>query len=180
MRVKWVLNSVLLAALASMSVKFRGEWGAMRERERVVLSGNLNAAPSTAFVPIPVVPPVTAAAYTQIALRNLFDPSRNPTSVVDAPPPPPPPVMPSLPLCYGVLNFGTGATAILAENDKSPHQLLSPGAMIGQFKLMEVDTEGIVLEWNGQQIRKELIEGSGKATSGGCSSWLGGWGGRTK
>ena len=156
----WVLNLVLIGVVAYAGVEFRNQWRATRDREAAVLSVKVKAQPPPPFNPLPVAPPVTATSYFQIAMRTLFDPSRNPNVVVEVPPPPPPPVMPPLPLCYGVMNMGdgSGAGAILAETEKSSHRYLHPGAMIGQFKLVDVNTDEIVLEWNGKQIHKALIE----------------------
>ncbi len=154
----WVLNGVLVVAVVYAGVEFRNRWRATRAREAALLAVKVKAAPAPPFLPLPVAPPVTAANYAQIALRTLFDPSRNPNVVVEVPPPPPPPVMPPLPLCYGVMNLGDGAgpAALLAENQKSAHQYLHAGDRIGQFKLVDVNTDEIVLEWNGQQIHKAL------------------------
>jgi hypothetical protein len=154
----WVLNFALAGAVVYAGVHFRNQWRTARARETAVLAVKVKAAPPPPFSPLPMEPPVTASSYAQIAMRTLFDPSRNPNVVVEVPPPPPPPVMPPLPVCYGVMNLGDGTAAILAENDKAQHQLLHPGAAIGQFKLVDVNTDEIVLEWNGQQIRKPLIE----------------------
>ena len=154
----WVVNGLLAGVLAYAGVEFHNRWRATREREAAVLAAKVKPAPAPPFSPLTVAPPVTAAAYAPIAMRTLFDPSRNPNVVVEEPPAPPPPVMPPLPLCYGVMNLGDGIAAILAENEKSAHQYLHPGAMIGQFKLVDVNTDEIVLEWNGQQIHKGLRE----------------------
>jgi hypothetical protein len=156
----WVLNLVLIGAVAYAGVQFRNQWRAVRSRETAVLSVKVKAPPAPPFTPVAVPPPVTASSYAQIAMRTLFDPSRNPNVVVEAPPLPPPPVMPALPLCYGVMNMGDGegAGAILAENEKSLHRYLHAGAAIGQFKLVDVNRDEIVFEWNGQQIHKSLLE----------------------
>lgn len=156
----WVLNGVLLATVAYAAIEFHHQWQSARAKQVAVLSVKLHAAAPPPYTPDPAPPPVTASSYAQIAMRTLFDPSRNPNVVVETPPPPPPPVMPPLPLCYGVMNLGdgAGAAAILAENDKATHQLMHPGATIGQFKLVDVNTDEIVLEWHGKEIRKALSE----------------------
>lgn len=162
----WVLNFVLIGVVAWAGVAFRNQWRSAKARETAVLAVKVKAGPPPLYTPLPVDPPVSASAYAQIAMRTLFDPSRNPDVVVERAPAPPPPVMPPLPLCFGVMNLGdgTGAAAILAENDKSAHQYLHPGATIGQFKLVDVNTDEIILEWHGQQIRKAVIELAGSAS----------------
>ena len=163
----WVLNFVLIGVVAWAGVAFRNQWRATKARETTVLAARVKPGPPPPFTPLPVEPPMSASAYAQIAMRTLFDPSRNPNVVVELPPPPAPPVMPPLPLCYGVMNLGdgTGAAAILAENEKSAHQYLHPGATIGQFKLIDVNADEIILEWNGKQIRKPVIELAGSSSS---------------
>ena len=156
----WILNGALIGVVAWGGVAFHNQWRAAHQREAALLAVKVKAGPPPPFSPLAAPPPVTATNYAQIALRTLFDPSRNPNVVVEVPPPPPPPVMPPLPRCYGVMNLGdgAGAAAIMAENEKAAHQYLHPGAAIGQFKLVDVNTDEIVLEWNGQQIRKPVIE----------------------
>ena len=107
------------------------------------------------------------ATYKRVATEDLFDPSRNSDVPVEPPPaPPPPPPMPPLPLCHGVMDVGEGPLAVLSVNKNSPHEALSPGDTIGQFKLLSVNTQEIALEWNGQVIHKsveELLDRSGAA-----------------
>ena len=155
---RWILNGVLIVAVAFTGWAFRSRWRDTRTHQSTVLATKVAAAPQPPFTPLPIEPPVTASTYAQIALQTLFDPSRNPTVVVEQPPPPPPPVMPPLPLCYGVMNLGNGISAIMAENEKAMHQVLHPGERVGQFKLVDVNTDEIVLEWNGQQVRKLLTD----------------------
>jgi hypothetical protein len=161
------LNGVLIGVVAWAGVAFRSQWQTAHAREATVLSVKVKPGPPPPFIPLPADPPVTASTYARIAMNTLFDPSRNPNVVVEVPPPPPPPVMPPLPVCYGVMNLGDGLgpAAILAVNDKSTHQLLHPGAAIGQFKLLDVNTDEIVLEWNGQQVHKSLAEVAAAAQS---------------
>jgi hypothetical protein len=64
--------------------------------------------------------------------------------------------MPPLPLFHGVMNLGDGPTAIMSEKKGAPHRDFRPGESIGDFKLVAVNREEIVLEWDGQQIRRRL------------------------
>ena len=154
----WVLNGVLITLGICAVVKFRTQQRAMRDREVAILTMKVTAAPQWAFRPLAMRPPVTATSYSEIALHTLFDPSRTPEVVVEVPPPPPAPVMPPLPVCYGVMNLGdeAGPGAFLSENEKSVHEYLHAGAIIGQFKLIAIDTDEITLEWNGQEIRRPV------------------------
>jgi len=55
------------------------------------------------------------------------------------------------------MNLDGVATAILSAGDKQ-FQEIKPGQMIGQFKLIDVNTRDITFEWNHQQVRKTLDE----------------------
>ena len=46
--------------------------------------------------------------------------------------------------------------AILSETSSAAHQAVKPGEQIGQFKLVDVNTEEITFEWEGKNIRKSL------------------------
>ena len=98
------------------------------------------------------------ATYVDVAAKMLFDPSRNPTVVIEKPPPPPPKPMPPLPFYHGMLNLGGGPIAILSVNANSPHEAVHPGENIGPFKLLDANGEEVLLEWDGKQIRKSVDE----------------------
>jgi hypothetical protein len=107
---------------------------------------------------------VLPSGYADIAKKMLFDRSRDSTVVIETPPPPPPKPMPPLPVYHGMMNIGTdGPTAILSANASAAHQAVHPGEVIGAFKLVEVDPDGLTLEWEGKQIRKNIDELSVRA-----------------
>jgi len=154
----WVLNLALVAVVVYAGVQFRQRWQAAKARGQATLGVTLNPLPPPPFSAMPAPPPLTAGNYAAVAMRTLFDPSRNPNVVVEAPPPPPPPVMPPLPVCYGVMDLGDGAAAMLSETPTAAHQFLHAGANIGQFHVLDVNTEEIVFEWNGKEIRKRVLD----------------------
>ena len=159
-----LLNCALIAFASHAVVRFREHCRGMRAREAAIMSSQRRPLKSH-LAPVPVPAPLTAATFAQIALRTLFDPSRNPDVVMDVSPPPPSHPMPPLPICYGVMNFGdgTGSSAILAETDNSQHQLAHSGDIIGEFKVVDVTMEAVVFAWRDQQIRKPLIELAGRS-----------------
>jgi hypothetical protein len=57
-----------------------------------------------------------------------------------------------------VFDIGDGPQAVLSVNKNSTHQVLSPGDMIGQYKLVGVNTVEIALEWKGQVFHKSIEE----------------------
>ncbi len=152
-----MLNIVLTALAIYAGWQLRRTWKAAKAREAAELSRKVPPAPPPPYAPLPAAPPVVAGGYSQIVQQTLFDRSRNPTVVVELPPPPPPKQPPPLPLYHGQMNLG-GITVVMSVDAGSPHQGIQIGEMIGQFKLVDVNTEEITLEWEGQTIRKKLEE----------------------
>jgi hypothetical protein len=152
-----ILDLVLVAALAWAGYQIRVEWLAARAREAAKLNQTLRPAPPPAFTPLPQTPAVLASGYAQIAQKMLLDRSRNPTVVIEVPPPPPPKPMPPLPSFHGAMNLGDGQIAVMSLG-AGPYQEVRSGGKIGDFKLVDVNTRQITLEWDGQLIRKRIDE----------------------
>jgi hypothetical protein len=160
------LNAVLAAGIVYAGVELRHEWRAARAREMAKLNRPLPRTKAPAYSPLPTDPPVMASGYANIAEKMLFDKSRNPTVVIEVPPPPPKPPMPALPVYHGMMNIGSeGPMAILSVNANSAHQAVRPGERIGQFKLVDVNSEEMTLEWEGEVIRKRVDELSNRLTA---------------
>ncbi len=161
-----VLDAVLAAAVMYAGVQLRQEWKAARAREAAELRRPLPAVKPPAYSPLPPEPPVMAAGYANIAEKMLFDKSRNPTVVIEEPPPPPKPPMPPLPVYHGMMNIGPdGPMAILSVNANSAHQAVHPGERIGQFKLLDVNSVEMTLEWEGEVVRKRVDELSARLSA---------------
>jgi hypothetical protein len=162
---KLLILDVVLAAVAGYAgFQFRGQWLAVKAREAAILNRKLNPSPPPQFAPLATAPPVLSAGYAEIAQKLLFDRSRNSTVVVEVPPPPPPKPMPPLPVYHGMMNIGDGPAAILSINAASPQMEIHPGEVIGPFKLVDVTTQDIALEWDGKVIRKTVDEILDRAT----------------
>lgn len=159
-----ILDVVLAAAAVYAGFQFRGQWLAAKAREAAIVNQKLNPLPAPQFTPLATAPPVLSAGYAEIAQKLLFDRSRNSTVVVEVAPPPPPKPVPPLPVYHGMMNIGDGPAAILSVNASSPQMEIHPGEMIGPFKLVDVDTQEIALEWDGKIIRKSLDEILDRAT----------------
>jgi hypothetical protein len=153
-----LLDLVLGAASVYAAWQFRTEWRAAKARESALLNQKPRAAPAQPFIPLPPAPPVTAASYADVAENMLFDKSRNATVAVETPPPPPSKPMPALPVYHGVMNLGDGQVAIMSVTAASAQEEIRPGDAIGQFKLVDVNTEEIVFEWEGKTIHKKMDE----------------------
>jgi hypothetical protein len=65
--------------------------------------------------------------------------------------------MPAIPRFHGEMNLD-GVMAVLSETPNSPQRFIKPGETIGEFKLLDVNTQELVFEWNGQTIHKGLNE----------------------
>lgn len=154
-----ILDCVLAAVLIYAGFQFRRQWQGTKAREAARLHVHVPAAPPPPFTPLAEQPPVLASGYASIADKMLFTPSRNPNVVIEVPPPPPPKPVPPLPVYHGMMNFGEGGPiAILSVSAGAPHEAVRPGEMIGQFKLVSVNSEEIVLEWDGKEIHKAVDE----------------------
>jgi hypothetical protein len=151
-----LLNLLLIAAVVWAVYALRRDWRSSRQREEAKLNRPIRQLPPPRVSPLPLEQPVLPSGYAAIAQKDLFDRSRNPDVPIEPPPPPPPkPPMPALPVFHGLMNIGAdGPTAILSINTTAPHKAVHPGEPIGQFKLLSVNSSEVVLEWNGETIRK--------------------------
>jgi hypothetical protein len=117
-----LLLDLLLVGLTALACwQLRQEWLAAKAREEAMLRKSVRPVPPPPPGVLPLAPPVTAAAYNEIAQRMLFSKDRNPVVVVETVPPPPPPPMPPLPTLLGVMNLGEGPVAILSEKANAPN-----------------------------------------------------------
>src|SRR5579871_3279278 len=89
------LDVVLAALLIWAGVEFRSHWLASRQHAASVMNKRVPPVTPPPLAPLPVPEPVMPAGYKDIAMKDLFDKSRNPDVViVQLPPPPPPPPKP--------------------------------------------------------------------------------------
>ena len=155
-----VLNAVLLLVVVFGGVQLRNQHQAAKARQAALRAARISAVPAPPFVALPNDPPVLPSGYKDVAMKDLFHPSRNPDVEVPPPPaPPPPPPMPELPRFHGQMNLdGDGPIALLAEKAGMPEKAIKPGEIIGQFKLVDVNTSEITFAWtfNGELVRRSL------------------------
>jgi len=151
-------NITLLALTVAGGVHLRSEWVESRAREQAVLRKRIQPTPPPPLMPLPATEPVKAVEYSDIAQKMLFSKDRNPVVVVEPPPAPKAIPMPALPLFHGLLNLGDGPMAIMSEGPKGPHRDYQPGDKVGAFKLIAVNNDELVLEWQGQTITKKVDE----------------------
>ena len=144
-----LLNAVLLLVAIYGGVQLRDEYRAAKTRQAALRKARISPVPAPIFTPLPNDPPVLPSGYKDVAMKDLFHPSRNPDVPVELPPPPPPPPpMPALPRFHGQMNLGDGPMALLVEKPGMPEKAIKPGETIGQFKLVDVNTNEITFVWN--------------------------------
>jgi hypothetical protein len=154
-----VLNAVLLLVVVFGGVQLHNQYQAAKARQAALRAVRVPPVPAVPFPALPNDPPVLPSGYKDVAMKDLFHPSRNPDVEVPPPPaPPPPPPMPELPRFHGQANFGDGPFALLVEKAGMEEKAIKPGETIGQFKLVDVNTGEITFAWtfNGELVRRSL------------------------
>lgn len=162
----FLLDLVLVGVVVSVGLQFRDARRAAKEREAAKLNRQLKPLPTPQYAPLAQVPAVSPLGYENIATKMLFDRSRNSVVIVEVPPPPAPKPMPPLPSYHGMMNLGGGPTAFFSASADAQHQQIHIGESIGQFKLLDVNSEEITLEWDGKPVRKSVAELSGQRGGG--------------
>ena len=152
------LNLVLLGVAGWLAYEIRQNWLLAQARERQMLA----ARPATVTVPAPIATPLPAiapaAGYADLAMRSLFAKDRNPNVIVEPPPaPPPPPPVPPFPYAYGVMDLGDGPMIAMAPRG-GRQKFYEKGAQVGEFKLVDVRPDAVLLEWSGKTFEKKLSD----------------------
>jgi hypothetical protein len=160
-----LLNAVLVVVLMYGGVQLRNEYRAAKARAATVgRQSRIQPVAAPPFAPLPPDPAVMATGYNFIAQKFLFHPSRDPNVAHDPPPapppPPPPPPMPELPRYHGQMNLGDGPMALVVEHPGMAEKALKAGDSIGQFKMLDVNTNEITFQWTttGETVRRSLRE----------------------
>ncbi len=153
-----VLNFVLLGATVLLAYEIRKNWLVAQALERQMLA----ARPPKVTVPMPPVSPTPAiapaAGYADLAMRTLFAKDRNPNVIAEPPPPPPPPPpVPPFPFAYGVMDLGDGPMIAMAPRG-GRQKFIQKGAQVGEFKLVDIRADTVVLEWSGKTFEKKLSD----------------------
>lgn len=150
-----IVNLVLAVAVAGLGWQFRRNWRASEARRQQAIQQKVKPAPAPVAPLLPPVAGVDSAQYAGVAQKMLFSRDRNPNVVLDVAPPPP---MPALPFSHGFVDFGGDPTVLLSEKPASSTKAYRPGDEIGDFKVVSVNREEIVFEWDGKQVRRTLAE----------------------
>lgn len=151
-----LLNLALLLLAVAAGWRLRQEWVAARAREEAVLRRQVRPAPASPAPPIEAAPPVVPAGYAEIAQKMLFARDRNPNVIVEAAPAPPPKPMPPPPVLRGVMSLPDGPIAIMAVKAGAQHREYRAGDEVGEFRLVAVRAQDVVLEWEGKTVTRAV------------------------
>lgn len=153
------LNVLLVAALILLGAQIRREWRSARTRERAFLKHNIKPAPAQPLVPFAQPPALMASNYAAVAQMNLLSQDRNSNVIVDPPAPVKEKPIPSFPAARGVMIWdGVPPTVVLSEKPGGPQKGYHPGDTIGEWKILSVDNQYVVFEWDGKEFKKRLDE----------------------
>lgn len=97
-----------------------------------------------------------ATKYAEVAEKNLFSSDRNPNVIVEPPKPVEVKKMPPLPVVYGTMGLPSGTKAIMAEKPGQGSRSVRVGDTVGDFKILALDPQKVVFEWDGKQIEKRM------------------------
>jgi hypothetical protein len=152
------INLALVGVTVLVAYEIRKNWIEAQARERKILAAQ--PAPVVVPVPPPTAPPAVTppAGYADLAMRTLFAKDRNPNVIVEPPPPPPPPPpTPPFPFAYGVMDLGDGPMIAMAPRG-GRQKFYQKGEQVGQFKLLDIRPDHVVLEWNEKTFEKKLSD----------------------
>jgi hypothetical protein len=145
-----LLNLALLAVLVAGGFEFNRRLQQARSRYEVLQ--RFEAAKEVPPFPAPQGPDrVRQADYLPIVDRLLFYQDRNATVEVEAPQEK---VVerPALPVLSGVMNFGEGPIALMADNPKADPRPVEVGEKVGEYTFLGFSGDKLKLAWQGEEI----------------------------
>jgi hypothetical protein len=157
---KLILLDVALAALFCYLIwQMRIEWVEAHARAHAFLATTVPQLPAPRVLPLPRPAPLAAMAYAEVAQMNLFAKDRNPQVVIEQVAPPKEPPVPAFPVAHGVLLWeGTPPVVMLSLRRGSPQRGYRMGDHVGDWKILEVDSQYITFEWSGKEFKKRIDE----------------------
>ena len=163
------LNLLLLAGISAVAWQAKLRMDEAQAKRRANLNVKAAAAPaaSVAAAATPKPDAAAPAKYADVAQKNLFSRDRNPNIVIEPPAEKPKP-MPALPVLYGVMGLPSGMRALMSEKPNSGTRPVKAGEKVGEFKVVSLDAQNVVFEWEGQTVARrvdELIDRSARDAS---------------
>jgi hypothetical protein len=167
---KLMLLDLALAVLVSfLAWQMRREWLEAHARAQALLSAQVKQVPAPRLAALPRVSPLQAVFYAEVAQLNLFSKDRNPQVILDPVEPPKPKPIPAFPVARGVLLWdGAPPVVLLSQRPGGRQKGYHPGDQIGEWKIVSVDNQYVVFEWDGRQFKKridEIMDRSGLETA---------------
>jgi hypothetical protein len=153
----WLLNIVLIVAVAAVGWRLHKEADEFRDRERKTLTMKVAVPPAPPAPPATPPQKVTASSYLDIAQKMLFSKDRNPQVILDPPKPPEPPKpLPRLPSVTGVMDIGDGPIVMMSDKPGARSRGVRQGETIGEFKLVSVKDGELTLAWEDRTVTKKV------------------------
>jgi hypothetical protein len=78
--------------------------------------------------------------------------------IIEAPEPKKAKPLPPLPVLYGMMDLGDGPILMMAERGAAKHRGIKVGEQIGEYKVVALEPEVVVLTWEDQTLRKRKEE----------------------
>lgn len=152
-------NLLLLGLVYLLGWQLRREWRRETDKEQALYRYRMTPVPTPALPPVPKQAPLEAATYAAVAQNNLFSSDRNPNVILDPEKPPPPKPQPPFPVARGVMLWdGTPPTVVLAEKAGGAQKGYHPGDAVGDWKIVSIDNQYVVLAWDGKEFQKRIDE----------------------
>jgi type II secretory pathway component PulC len=157
---KLMLLDLALAVLVSfLAWQMRREWVEAHARAQAFLSAQVKQVPAKPLAALPRVSPLMAIFYAEVAQLDLFSKDRNPQVILDPVAPPKPKPIPPFPVASGVLLWdGTPPVVVLSLRPGGRQKAYHPGEQIGDWKIVSVDNQYVVFEWDGREFKKRIDE----------------------
>lgn len=154
-----LVNVGLLALLAVLGWQVRREWVVAHAREEAFRRTRIEQKPGPPFTPLAKVDPLSAVSYAPMVQNNLFSKDRNPQVIIDPPAPPVEIPVPPFPVARGVMMWpGKPPTVVFSERPGADQRGYRAGDKVGPWTVKSLDSQFVVLEWNGKEFKKRLDE----------------------
>jgi len=154
-----LLNLALIVALLFAVNILHERWQEGEARRLKIEREKIAAVPVAPLPPRPMVPPLSSGAYVEVAQKVLFSRDRNPDVIPPPPPPPaPPPKIPPFPAAHGVMLWGNMAPSIILSMGNDEQAVYRAGDKIGEFEIVSIDHQHLILTWNGQTFVKNISD----------------------
>lgn len=154
-----LLNLALAVALFFVARVLHDRWEEGKARREKVVGVKIVPAPVQPLPPRPMVQPLAATAYVDVAQKVLFSKDRNPDVIPPPPPPPaPPPKIPPFPAAHGVMLWPNVAPSIILSVGNGEQGVYRVGDKVGEFEIAGIDEQHLTLTWKDQTFVKNISD----------------------